>query len=638
MNLNELITNEAWDNPTKLINLMKEWSNYYYNNGNSPVEDHVYDAARAHLKEIDPNNSFIAEVGSPVPEMDKDGMIKHNIAMGSLDNVNNEEEFRAWWKKNQPGEVVLQYKYDGLSLNLEYENGKLLRGLTRGDGIYGENQTLNISNCYHGEQINNLNEHFNGSIRGEGIVYKEDFNDQNFPGESNPRNSAVGAIRKTNSPRVQWVKLACYDIACAKEFNTEIERLEYMEHLGVPVCFYQKFDNPDDVIDFYNQTEENRNSLPFMIDGLVIKINSIERQKELGSHKGRPKWARAFKFATMKGTSIIRKIDLTVGHTGAIIPTAEYDDMMIDGRCFRHALLDNFDTIEKFNLNIGDEVEIEITGDIIPKIRRVITHNNNDHFLRPIVCPICNAPTEIDGAVTKCTSDFCDAKSLGKIKNWINKTGIKHFGEARQKDCYEAGLITKIADLYIITENDLGNIVGNGNAVHICKQIEMSRELPLDIFMGSLGVKFLGRSNAKKLIKAGINTVHRFLTFDPLVEKGTIDGFGDNLLAIRDGIDRCHDTITSLIEVGVNIIEPHETSTPIMAEDGGKSFCFTGVRLGDLKNDFEAKGWVEKSGVSKNLDYLVAKDPTSTSSKIKKAQSLDVAVISLEEFKEMLNS
>ena len=378
MNLNNLTNSTAWNNADELVATMKEWADAYYNEGNSPAEDAVFDAARKRLEILDPHHPHLAVVGAPV---NADGMERHKIPMGSLDNVNNEQEFRDWWSKVNPGMVVVQYKYDGLSLGLEYEEGNLVKGLTRGDGIYGENQTENIWNCYDSGLIRHLTgATFNGSIRGEGVVYREDFTDQNFPGESNPRNSAVGAIRKSNSPRVQWVRVACYDIVSDKQFNKEAEKIEYMAHLGLPICDYQIFDNPDDVINFYNETEANRDTLSFAVDGLVIKINDVARQKELGSHKGRPKWARAFKFATMKAESILRKIILTIGHTGAVIPTAEYDPVMIEGKCFQHALLDNFDTIEKHQLGIGDKIEIEITGDVIPRLRRAINR---------YTCPEC---------------------------------------------------------------------------------------------------------------------------------------------------------------------------------------------------------------------------------------------------------
>ena len=636
MNLNELINHSAWKNADGLAELMKQWSDAYYNEGDSPVKDSVYDAAKQRLEVLDPYHPYLAVVGAPV---NVDGMVRHKIPMGSLDNVMNEQEFRDWWNKIQPERVIVQYKYDGLSLGLEYKDGNLVRGLSRGDGIYGEDLTENVCNCYHSGQINNLNEQFNGCVRGEGIVYKEDFNDENFPGESNPRNSAVGAIRKSNSPRAKWVRLACYDLVNGKEFEQEIEKLQYMEHLGLPVCYYEAFDNPDDVIEFYSNLD--REGLPFAVDGLVVKIDNISRQKELGSKNGRPRWAKAFKFPTLTGVSTVREIILTVGHTGNVIPTAEYDPITIEGRVFRHALLDNFDTIEKFNLNIGDEIEIGIMGDIIPKIVRVTNKNTEGHFPRPTQCPTCGASTIITGAYTVCTGDSCPAKSIGKINNWIKKTGIKYLGESRQKELFEAGVVKKPADLYRATQEDIGDVIGGGNAVHVVEQINKYRTLPLHVFMGALGIKFLGRSNARKLIQSGIDSLYKFLTFDPEVEKERIEGFGDNLKEIAIGIENCKDTINSLIEAGVDIAEPTQAEESQSESEGGQeslSFCFTGVRLGNLKDAFEAKGWTEKSGVSGNLDYLVAKDPTANSGKLKKARDKDVKIISLAEFEEMLNA
>lgn len=259
-------------------------------------------------------------------------------------------------------------------------------------------------------------------------------------------------------------------------------------------------------------------------------------------------------------------------------------------------------------------------------------------FPRPTACPVCDAPTEIDGAVTKCTSNDCPAKSIGKINNWIKKTGIKHFGESRQNELYEYGLIKNPADIYTITQEEMGAIIGGGNATNVMAEINKYRTLPLHTFMGSLGIKFLGRSNAKKLIEAGIDSLDRFRTFDPEVEKERIEGFGDNLKEIAQGVKDCKETIDGLLAAGVVIAEPTQTpKNQGQNKNESASFCFTGVRLGNLKEAFEAKGWVEKSGVSKNLDYLVAKDPSSTSGKAQKARDLGVKVISLAEFEEMLN-
>lgn len=632
MNLNELTNHPAWNDSNKLATLLLEWSNLYYNEGNSPVDDAVYDAARKRLEVLDANHPCMAMIGAPAS-----GKVeKHKIAMGSLNNVNNEEEFLDWWHKTVNGQkIIVQHKYDGLSLGLDYRDGSLIRGLSRGDGIEGENLTDNIRKCWNSSQINTLKKQFGGSVRCEGIVYREDFTEQNFPGESNPRNSAVGAIRKSNSPRAKWVRTVCYDLA-GMEFTTEEEKLLYMKELGLPVCDYWVCDNPDEVITLYRETEQNRHNLPYAIDGIVLKINDVATQKALGSTHDRPKWARAFKFACLTGKSVVRNIILSVGHTGAVIPTAEYDPVMIEGKCFQHALLDNFDTIEKWNLNINDEIEIEIAGDVIPKLKRLVTKNSNGCFPRPTACPVCGASTEIEGAYTRCSGQNCPAKSIGKINNWIKKTGIKYFGESRQQTCYQAGLITKISDLYDVTVAELGELIGDGNAAMVKGEVDKCRTLPLHVFVGSLGVRFLGRSNAKKLIQAGINSLERFMTFDPEIEKGKIGGFGDNLKEIALGIKNCEKTINDLLQAGVAVAEPTQKAENQNQDEGNKSFCFTGVRLGSLKEAFDNKGWIEKSGVSGNLDYLVAKDPSSNSGKMKKAREAGIKIISMAEFQQML--
>lgn len=629
MNLEKLRNSPAWDNTEQLVELMKSWSDAYYNDGNSPASDSTYDAAKKRLELLDPYNPYLSVIGAPI---NSKGEERHKIPMGSLDNLKNEEEFRDWWNKIDPGEVVVQFKYDGLSLGLEYQDGELTRGLVRGDGIFGENKTDNIRRCFHADQINTLNELFTGSVRGEGIVYKEDFTDDKFPGESNPRNSAVGAIRKTNSPRVQWVRMACYDLVNDHQFETEVDKLLYMKQLGLPVCDYQVFDNPDEVVSFYHAVETDRDNIPLMIDGLVVKCNSVAKQKNLGSHKGRPKWAMAFKFPSLVGETTITNIILTVGHTSGLIPTAEYEPVEIEGRTFQHALLDNFDTIEELDLNIGDKIEIEITGDIIPKVRRLISKGSDGHYQRPSRCPFCDSPTQIVGAYTRCTGKSCTRKLIAKVNNWVKKTGIRYLGDSRQSELYESGVIKNPADLYKVTQEDIGSVIGMGNASHVLEEIDKTRTLPLHVFMGSLGIPFLSRSNAQKLVAAGIDTLDKFQNIDPA--KTDIPGFGKNLLAIADGINECGPLINELIEAGVFIQE--ETVAP-QAQGDAPTFCFTGVRLGAHKETFSAKGWVEKSSVSKKLDYLVAMDPNSGSKKIEKAQKYGTNIITWNEFMEMLN-
>lgn len=621
--------------PSLLTNLLREWSNRYYNFGDSPVDDATFDAAKKRLETLDPDHPFLKEVGAPVASSRTH---HHKIPMGSLDNLHNEDEFRRWWDKIKPESVVIQHKYDGASIGLEYHDGRLTRALTRGDGTTGEDITKNMVHCYHHvhpeHSIETLSQEFTGSVRGEAIIFKDDW-EKHFVGESNPRNSTTGAIRKENSERVQWVRVFCYDLLNGITFSTEIEKLEYMCAMGLPVGESIVATSPEEVIEFYELTIRKRQSMDYAIDGLVIKINNIAHQQSLGTRNNCPKWAMAFKFPSSTGTSILTDIVLTVGHTGAIIPTAQYRPINLDGRTFTHALLDNFDFIEKHDVAVGDEVAIEIAGDVIPRITGIVKKNVAGCFPRPTNCPVCDGRTEIRGASTKCTNPSCPAKGLAKINQWIKKTGIKYFGSARQKECFEAGLVMNPADLYVLTPESLGEIIGPGNAKHVLEEINSCRRLDLSVFMGSLGIPFLGRRNAQKLIAAGIDTLDQFLSLTP---DNRVPGFADNLHDLCCGIQDNRELIQKLLDAGIKIVEPRasiESKSTIVSKS--VSFCFTGFRLhGTEKNLFIEKGWVEKSGVSRDLDYLVAKDINGNSSKIKKARDYDVNIISIDDFRQMM--
>lgn len=261
-------------------------------------------------------------------------------------------------------------------------------------------------------------------------------------------------------------------------------------------------------------------------------------------------------------------------------------------------------------------------------------------FQRPDKCPVCGASTVVDGAYTRCGNSVgCPSQRIGKINNWIKKTEIKFFGESRQEACFKAGLVKDPSDIYKITESQLAEVVGAGNARNMMKEIDAHRQVPLATFMGSLGIKFLGRSNAQRLIDNGIKTVGEFTCINP---DHKFEGFKDNLVSIVEGIEAVRPLImkfVSMTKEQFSVVEPDEIETNDIKEGhlSGTSFCFTGVRLkGEDKEKFTSSGAVEKSGVSKGLDYLVAKDPSATSSKLKKARDLGVNIISLEEAIKMI--
>ncbi|MBD3407764.1 MAG: NAD-dependent DNA ligase LigA [Candidatus Lokiarchaeota archaeon] len=663
-------------NKNQLAAKLRKLAKSYYD-GQPQVSDAEFDMLKKHLREIDPEDEtgFLSEVGAPVSGK----TCKHRITMNSLDNVNNEAEFRKWYAKLPSNkQLVVQYKYDGGSMGLEYDNGSLTRGLTRGDGITGEDQTANVKKCWnsasgalgldnqeliesgHGT-IDNLNMRFSGCARGEALVFWEDFTAENFPNpqredgrESNPRNSAVGAIRKDNSPRAKWVRIICYDlISDDMNFDTEVEKLNYMKELGLPVSEFHICDTADDVLDIYKHVQENRQNLPFMVDGLVLKLNDIQAQKDMGVHNdGRPRGQTAFKFECMEAITTLREVELAVGHTGNITLRGHYDPITLDGRTFQHTNLDNFDLVKRLGVAVGDKVTVQIAGDIIPKI--VDLHEmgeDRQEISPPTTCPSCGGPVNKIGAFHKCTNDECEARGVRKVRKWVETAKIKYYGPSIQEQLYNCGLVTEPAHLYTVSTLEMGNIIGHGNAERIREEIEQKRELPLEVFMGGLGIPMLGRRQAIKLMESGIDTLEKFLLLDPI--KGDdgvtvtidgvrtkIEGFKDNLVVIANGIKKSAKTINNLLESGVEVKttpkpQLDNTDSPL----AGKTFCFTGFRLkGDEVTQFIQLGGVEKSSVSKKLDYLVCRNKDSASNKAEKARKYGVTLLNKQEFLDLLES
>ena len=628
---------QAWDDAEDLRQLLVDWSDAYYNSGNSEVSDAEYDAVRDRLNELDAEDAGVTMIGAPA----RGTTFKHSIAMGSLAKVKDENEFVEWYTKMGEPKLLVQHKLDGLSLSLEYEDGKLIRALTRGDGIEGEDVTANIRNSFYAPALVELNKPFTGSIRGEGVIYIEDFNDLNFPGESNPRNSVVGATKKSNSPRVKWVRMVCYDVSGEEDFEFEEDKLDFMDDLGIPILRGQALSTADQVIAFWNNARTERGDLPYMIDGLVLKILDIEESINQGVSHGRPQGQIAFKLPPSEGRTTLRHVELAVGHTGAITLRAHYDEVTIDGRNFKHASLDNFDRVEEMGLCLDDEVIVQIAGDVIPRVVRVAKKAANGvRILPPAACPSCGGPIAKKqtqkgaGAQHMCSNEECPARGIRKLMRWIKGTGIENIGETRMIQLFEAGVVMRPGDFYKLTAQKLGSVIGDGNAANVMPEIDKKRTLTLDLFVGSLGVPFLGRSNVRKLMEQGVDTLDKILAMTP---NANLAGFKTNLVNICAGLESARMTIIDLIESGVRIEKKENKVTNTIDGVTGKRFCFTGVRLHDSRKDaFLNAGGLETSSVSKTLDYLVAKDPQRDSGKMKKARGLGVSVIGLSDLDKLL--
>lgn len=626
MSSDEMTTDE-------LVEAIRYHRRVYYQ-GNPEITDAEFDAMVDEMERRDPESPVLSEVGAPPEENAK----YHKIPMYSLAKSSDLDNFARWYHSLPEGTpLVSQLKYDGCSVSGEYESGQPVRYLTRGDGITGEDYTDNLLRC-HNPEILDLKD-FTGSIRGEAVIHRDLFTPENFPHpddptttESNRRNSVAGSIKKENSRRVKFVDLIFYDVVSEKHrFRTEQEKVAFLQLMGLPTAPTTVITSLDAAIKFYHSVLETREDFPYMIDGLVFKVDDLELQEQLGLSSNRPKGQRALKFPALYGTSTLRGVEFRVGHTGRITLRAHYDQVTIDNRNFAHATLNNFEYIQRKDIHIGDEVTIEIGGDIIPKI--VSVHKPGDQrqpILPPETCPECGGQVAQQGACHFCINEDCSGKSIRKIRQWITKTGIKYFGPAAQNQCFEAGIVKTPVDLYTISEEALGNLIGPGNARNVKTEVNHHRQLPLHIFMGALGIPYLGRRNAQTLVEQGVDTLEKFRNLD---SSESYHGFGETLVSIRRDIDKLAPVIDGLLEAGVRVVEVEPASGNLE----GKKFVVTGT-LSQPRNHFkgliESNGGTFQSSVNQSTDYLLAGE--GGGSKRQKAERLGVPVISEVDFLAMI--
>lgn len=619
----------------KLAEEIRRHKSLYYA-GNPEITDAEYDALEARMRVIAPDHPILSETGAPT-ELPS---LEHKIPMRSLRKATEFAEFEKWYNTLPKGTVLLaQRKYDGASVSLEYEKGKLKRALTRGDGFTGEDITDNIRHCYDYKDLIKLKKPFNGSIRGEAVIFAGDFTPENFPSdddptttESNRRNSATGAIRKTNSPRVKWVRLIFYDAANGIYFEGEEEKVSFLLDLGVNTADSFRIESLEQAQRLYEETLQTRQSLPMMIDGLVFKVANLKIQEEMGETENKPKGQIALKFPAMTGETVLTDVELQVGHTGAITPRAKYKPLIIDGREFNHATLNNWDYIKALDVQIGDTITVAIGGDIIPKIISAEPGKKRKPIPLPRACPVCGEPVQKEGARVYCHNEDCGGKVVRKILHWLQKTDIKFLGPKMVQTCFEKGIITSPVHIYTISKKDLGKVIGSGNAARVKEEIEAKKELPLDVFMGALAIPLLGQRKASMLIEQGVDTLEKFQSLDV---KQEYQGFKESLVAIKEGIDKRQPLIEDLLRAGVTIKEK-ETK-----ENGGSlkgaKIVVTGT-LSQPRNHFqkliEENGGVFSKSLSGNTDYLLAGEKAG--SKLSKAQKHGVQILSEGEFLQMI--
>ncbi len=662
------------DRHEELKRLVREHDFNYHVLDKPLISDYAFDQLFQELLELESSNPGLKlfdspsqRIGSqPLPFFEK---IQHRTPMLSLSNsystddiLKFDERVHSYLKSTSEIEYFCEPKFDGLAIELIYEDGTLVRALTRGDGTTGEDVTANVRTirsvplvlrCQPAPKLL--------EVRGEILMYKEDFKELNESQEelglqvfANPRNAAAGTIRQLDSAITasRPLKFFGYALGSAEgiRFEKQFELSKYFLSVGIPVAQKYKIhplqatcSRASDVIDFYHSVEKIREDLPFEIDGVVIKVNDLRLQEELGLVARSPRWATAAKYKPAEAITIITAIEVQVGRTGTLTPVAAMKPVKVGGVTVSNATLHNQEEVDRKDVRVGDTVIVHRAGDVIPEIVSVVLEkrpSKTSPFKLPDVCPVCGekAIRFEEEVALRCVNSICPAILKESLKHFVSRRAmnIEKVGDRLIDTLVDKKLVKRFSDLYKLKTENLIELERQGekSTQNILASIKKSQQTQLSKFIHALGIRFVGEQTAK-LLAAHFSGIDGFLKTNeeellkvpevgPKVAKAILDW-------VRNPKNK--EEVYELLSCGVKIISHHrKTEGPL----SGKSFLITGTL--PVKRD-EAQEWIEKQGgkilssVSSKLDFLVVGDDPG--SKLLKAQSLGLKIISWEELKKM---
>ena len=657
----------------ELINLINKYNDAYYQKNESLISDLAFDQLLSELQKLEQENPLFAvndsptqRVGGTITKQFKS--VTHRFPMLSLGNTYNEtdlKEFDSRVKKalgDEKYEYICELKFDGVALSFWYENGKLIKGITRGDGIRGDDITNNvktIKSIPHSIKADILP--FEFELRGEGFmpnhIFEQINHERSLSGEAllaNPRNSASGTFKMQDSAVVAQRNLDCYIYAYLgydNPFKTHEESLIKLYELGFPISqTWKKCSNIESVLGYIEKWSLKRNDLPLNTDGIVIKINDYGQQERLGFTAKSPRWAISFKYPSEIAKTEILSISYQVGRTGNITPVANLNPVYLAGTMIKRASIHNANEMIRLDLHEGDMVFIEKGGEIIPKITGVdmsIRNPQKPIFVFPTICPDCNSElVRVEGEANHyCMNDsFCPTQIKGKIEHFIQRKAlnIENLGVETIDLLFEKSIIKDVGDLYKLTTLDFIGLDGfqSKSIQNILSSIEKSKMVPFRKVLFGLGIRHVGATIAEKLV-IEFKSIHnlREASYDELI---AVPEIGDRIaLSIisffskTDNIDLIDRLEQSKVQLSEEILELEQESTSLE----GKSFVISGVfqnfdRDG-LRDKIILNGGKVVSSISSKLDYLVAGDNMGPS-KLEKANQLSIKIITEEEFLNLL--
>jgi DNA ligase (NAD+) len=646
----------------ELTKILNEHNHKYYVLDNPSISDYDYDMLMNELKQIENEFPELKSEVSPTSRVGGEALnefkkVEHKIQMGSLQdvfNINELDDFDRRTRGVVNPQYVVEPKIDGLSVSLEYKDGVLFRASTRGDGFLGEDVTNNI------KTINSIPlelKHKIGflEVRGEVFMPREVFfelvkqqKELELAQFKNPRNAAAGSLRQKDSKITATRKLDCYVFNVQQiegyELTNHTQSLDYLKEQGFKVSpSYEVFEDIESVKAEISKIGEHREKFTFDIDGAVVKVNDFRQREKIGQATKYPKWAVAFKYPPEEKTTTLLDIEINVGRTGALTPTAVFEPILIAGSSVSRAVLHNQDFIDQKDIRIGDEIVVRKAGDIIPEVVSSVSHKvGSEPYKIPLICPHCGGQAKkIEGeAVIRCENEDCEASLLRKIIHFVSRDAmnIEGLGEAIVILLVEKEVINSFSDLYYVKKEDLVSLerLGEKSAQNLLDSVEKSKENDLSKLLFGFGIRNIGQKGAKQLSEHFKNIDNLFeATEEKILE---IEGFGDTMaksVVEYFSQEKTRYQVNRLKEAGVNLCSKKEQSGENL---NGLTFVITGT-LPSLSRQ-EATEMVEQNGgkvsssVSKKTSYLLAGE--SAGSKLDKAISLGIKIIDENEFMKMI--
>ena len=634
------------DRIAELEQLIQKYQSSYYG-GEAEISDGEFDLLWDELKNLAPDSPALRNIGNynEVSIHDTDGFPKarHLIPMGSQEKASNPEEFILWAAKQKAKTFLVQFKMDGASLELQYKEGDLVRAVTRGDGVTGDDITNNARRMKG--VIPKLDIPFTGGIRGEVIMTRAVWK-KKYPSKANCRNAANGIMRRKDGEGCENLSLIVYDAAETGDdlfFKNELKKLKWLEKRGFQITRTESFNAANEIITYRADIAARRDALAYDIDGLVVKDNETDMTD---LRKARPEKQIAFKFDLETAFSVLREIEWS--ESGATYtPIGIIDPVRIAGTTVKRANLNNPGMIRSMKLKIGAAVSVVKRGEIIPKIEGLSPIQmpgetaGKTEIIFPDTCGACGALLTDAGTRLYCPNPQCPKRLLHRLEKWVSVLDIRELGDKLLKQLFENN-IQRIHQLYYLTKEELSDYerMGDLSASKVIRHIKTKRELALAAFTAGFDFDGIAETTMEKITDAGFDTLEK-LRNASVSELAAVYGIGEITASlIYEGLKECKDEMDKVIDTGFVIIKP--PVSPERQPLRGFSFCFTGelktMKRSEAEEKIKALGAQQKTAVVRDLSYLVTNDPASGSSKNKKAQEFGIKIIDENEFLELIRT